>query len=178
MQYIALLRGINVGVHTVKMERLRELFTELGFARVGTYIQSGNVFFEATQTDRQALSQMIEAHLREALGYEVPVCLRTIPELEQIIRSDPFQHITVTPEMRLCIVFCAETIPADLSLPHRSPKGDMEIIHATEHEAFTVWHIINGRPPAGDFKILGKRTTTRFFHTTAKIVEAAKKALA
>ena len=44
--YIALLRGINVGGHTVKMERLRGLFGELGLERVRSYIQTGNVFFE------------------------------------------------------------------------------------------------------------------------------------
>ena len=44
MLYIALLRGINVGGHVVKMERVRELFAELGFTNVRTYIQSGNVF--------------------------------------------------------------------------------------------------------------------------------------
>ncbi|MDQ2744513.1 MAG: DUF1697 domain-containing protein, partial [Chloroflexota bacterium] len=37
--YIALLRGINVGGHNVKMDRLRELFGELGFDHVRSYIQ-------------------------------------------------------------------------------------------------------------------------------------------
>ena len=72
MIYIALLRGINVGGHLVKMERLRDLFMELGFTHVRTYIQSGNVFFETTQTDRKGVSQTIEQHLHQALGYEVP----------------------------------------------------------------------------------------------------------
>src|SRR5690348_9347846 len=104
MIYIALLRGINVGGHTVKMERLRELFTEVGFTHVRTYIQSGNVFFETAQTDRKILTQTIELHLRQSLGYEVPVFLRTIPELEQIVELNPFQHINVTSDMRACVV--------------------------------------------------------------------------
>jgi uncharacterized protein (DUF1697 family) len=176
MIYIALLRGINVGGHVVKMERLRELFTELGFTRVRTYIQSGNVFFETAQADREILTQTIEQHLRQALGYEVPVFLRTIPELEQTIALNPFQRLNVTPDMRLCVVFTSDALPKTLVLPLRSPKNDMEIIHTTDYEAFVVWYLINGRPPAGTgFKILGDRTTTRFFHTTAKILQAAKK---
>jgi Uncharacterized protein conserved in bacteria len=176
MIYTALLRGINVGGHTVKMERLRELFTELGFTHVRSYIQSGNVFFETAQTDRATLTQTIEHHLHQALGYKVPVFLRTIPELEWIVASDPFQHLSVTPDMRLCVVFTSEKIPDTLVLPLRSPKNDMEIVHTTDHEAFIVWYIINGRPPAAQgFKALGDRTTTRFFHTTAKILQAAKK---
>lgn len=176
MTYIALLRGINVGGHIVKMEHLRKLFVELGFTQVRTYIQSGNVFFETEQADREILTQMIEQHLYLALGFKVPVFLRTIPELEQILALDPFQHLNITADMRLCVVFTDETIPGTLDLPLRAPKNDMEIIHTTEHEAFMVWYIINGRPPANyNFSVLGNRTTSRFFHTLAKILQAAKK---
>ena len=176
MIYIALLRGINVGGHMVKMERLRELFVELGFIHVRTYIQSGNVFFETTQTDRKLLTQTIERHLHQALGYEVPVFLRTIPELEQIVAINPFQHLTVTPEMRVCVVFTSEIIPKTLTLPLRSPKKDVEIVQTTDYEAFMIWYLTNGRPPTMQgSNVLGKRTTTRFFHTTVKILQAAKK---
>lgn len=176
MIYIALLRSINVGSHVVKMERLRESFTQLGFTHVRTYIQSGNVFFETAQTNREILTQTIEQHLLQALGYEVPVFLRTIPELEQTVALNPFQHLNVTPEMRLCVMFTSDMIPKTLALPLRSPKNDMEIIHTTDREAFVVWYLTNGRPPAAQrFKAIGDRTTTRFFHTTAKILQAAKK---
>jgi uncharacterized protein (DUF1697 family) len=176
MLYIALLRGINVGGHVVKMERLRELFAELGLTNVRTYIQTGNVFFETEQTGRESLAQTIEQHLYEALGYKVPVFLRTLGEFAEILALDPFKHLEVTPDMRLCVVFTDQTIPATLDLPLRSPKNDMEIIHTTEHEAFMVWYIINGRPPAAyNFKVLGERTTSRFFHTAGKILQAAKK---
>ena len=57
MVYIALLGGINVGGHNVKMEHLRQLFTQLGFADVRSYIQTGNVFFETSQDDRHVLTQ-------------------------------------------------------------------------------------------------------------------------
>lgn len=178
MDYIALLRGINVGGHTVKMDTLRRLFEELGFGNVRSYIQSGNVFFIADEVDRAALAERIERHLRASLGYEVPVCLRTVAELEQVIAADPFRHLTITPDMRLCVMFTNDAIPRDLALPLRSPKGGMEIIATTEHEAFVVWYLKDGRPPAAyEFKeVLGKKTTTRFFHTTAKILAAAKQA--
>ena len=177
MVYVALLRGINVGGHMVKMEHLRELFTELGFAHVRTYIQSGNVFFESSAEDRAALTQAIEQHLRQALGYAVPVFLRTIPELEHVLALDPLNGEPVPADQRLCIVFAANPIRGNLTLPLRSPKGDMEILQVTEREAIVVWYIINGRPPASDdflAKTLGSTLTTRFFHTTAKMVEAAK----
>lgn len=176
VMYVALLRGVNVGGHTVKMERLRDLFAELGCTDVRTYIQSGNVFFETSEANRDVLTSMIERHLRGALGYDVPVFLRTIPELEQVVANDPFRHLSITPDMRTCVTFTSERIPNDLVLPLRSAKSDMEIVYTTEREAYIVWRIIDGRPPAAyTFKALGDKTTTRFFHTTVKILAAAKK---
>lgn len=177
MVYVALLRGINVGGHVVKMDRLRTLFAELGYANVRTYIQSGNVCFETAENNRQLLTQTIEHHLRHALGYAVPVFLRTIPELEAILALDPLNGEKPAPDQRLCILFAANPIPNHLALPLRSPKNDMEILRVTEREAYVMWYLINGRPPASDAfldKTLGSPLTSRFVHTTAKMVEAVK----
>lgn len=177
MRYIALLRGVNVGGHMVKMERLRALFAELGLDGVRTYIQSGNVFFEAADGDRAELTRAIERHLRAALGFEVPAYLRTVPELERTLARSPFTDADIAPDTRLNIVFAASPIPATLTLPAWSTKRDMEIRQVTEREAFVVWYLKDGRPPAsGDFleKTLGSQLTSRFAHTTVKILEAAK----
>ncbi|MFI9272541.1 DUF1697 domain-containing protein [Kitasatospora sp. NPDC052896] len=178
--FIAFLRAVNVGGRVVRMERLRELFAELGLADVRTYIQSGNVFFTAdTGTDRAALSRRIERHLHAALGFEVPTVLRTVPEVEELLAADPFRDVEVTPEVRLSLVFLTEPLPADLELPRRSPRGDLEVIGAAGSTAFVVTRTLDGRPagnPAGVFGPAYRgHGTARFFHTTAKIVAAAKR---
>lgn len=89
-QLIAFLRAINVGGHTVKMDRLRELFVVMGFADVETFIASGNVIFTTPDTDLPSLEQKIESTLREALGYEVATFIRTPAELTEIVRYEPF----------------------------------------------------------------------------------------
>lgn len=82
--YIAFLRGINVGGHIVKMEYLRQLFTDLGLKNVRSYIQSGNVFFDTADiSDWAALTLRIENYLRQTLGYVVPVFLRTAQEVKR-----------------------------------------------------------------------------------------------
>ena len=68
--YVALLRAINITGRTIKMDRLRALFAELGLANVATFIASGNVLFDADGA-AEALETRIEAHLQDALGYEV-----------------------------------------------------------------------------------------------------------
>jgi uncharacterized protein (DUF1697 family) len=175
--YIAFLRGMNVPGRSVKMDQLRALFTELDFQDVRSYIQSGNVFFDTDETDPAEVAAHISAHLRESLGYEVAVCLRTIAQVEAAIALDPFRDLDVTSAMRCCIVFTTEPIAQDLELPLISPKKDMEILHTSEYEAFVLWHLINGKAPAAkgfQERILGKDATTRYFHTVAEMLEAAK----
>ncbi|GAA4846113.1 DUF1697 domain-containing protein [Kitasatospora terrestris] len=178
--YIAFLRAINVGGRTVKMERLRELFTELGLDGVRTYIQSGNVFFSTAETDRAALTARIEAHLAEALGYAVPVMLRTVDEVAEVVDLDPFAAVEVTPDLRLCVLFLSEPLPDGTEFPIHSPKGDWDILGATPGAAFAVVHLRNGRLGTDPSTCLPKtyagRTTARFFHTTVKILAAARKA--
>jgi uncharacterized protein (DUF1697 family) len=89
-RYVALLRAINVGGHTVKMDRLRALFTELGFTGVETFIASGNVIFETPRLDIAVLEHEIEDRLRKKLGYDVATFLRTPRELAAVVAQQPF----------------------------------------------------------------------------------------
>jgi uncharacterized protein (DUF1697 family) len=69
-QYIALLRGVNVGGITVKSADLRTVFEELGYDGVRTVLASGNVVFESpSRTARGTLKRRIEAALRDRFGY-------------------------------------------------------------------------------------------------------------
>lgn len=88
--YIAFLRAINVGRHnTVKMDFLRHLFQSLGFSNVETFIAGGNVMFETTSKNAQALEREIEESLRQALGYAVTTFIKTGTELAAIDNYKP-----------------------------------------------------------------------------------------
>lgn len=87
--YIALLRGINVGGHRVKMNVLREHFAGLGHEDVWTFIASGNVGFSTERDDRTALASEIEQYLARVLGFEVATFLRTVDELGEVLAVDP-----------------------------------------------------------------------------------------
>lgn len=81
-KYVAFLRGINVGGHkSVTMDELSRAFVSLGFRNVRTHIQSGNVIFETASANRVALTRQIKKALRQLLGDEVAVFLRTIRSL-------------------------------------------------------------------------------------------------
>lgn len=89
-RYIAFLRAINVGGRNVKMDRLRRLFADMGFANVETFIASGNVIFDAETGDAVALERTIQEGLQVSLGFRVDTFVRTPEELAAIAAAWPF----------------------------------------------------------------------------------------
>lgn len=90
--YISMLRGINVsGSNKVRMTDLKLLYEELGFNEVITYIQSGNVIFKSSlKTTDLILTNKIEHAITDKFKLNVPVIIRSINELKNIISSNPF----------------------------------------------------------------------------------------
>src|SRR5262245_61029712 len=114
-RHIAFLRAINVGGHTVKMATLCELFEELGFTDVSTFIASGNVIFNAPGKNTAALEKKIETHLEKALGYEVKTFVRNLPELAALAAHKAFPEARVKTAGAFCVGFLAEPLsPAAL----------------------------------------------------------------
>ncbi len=103
-KYIALLRAINVGGHTVKMDYLRRLFEDLGLANVETFIASGNVIFESKTKNSELLERKIEKHLEETLGYEVVTFIRTIEEAKEVANYKSFPEVELNAEGNILYV--------------------------------------------------------------------------
>lgn len=90
MRWIAFFRGINVGgKNAVKMAELKRLFEECGFSRVQTYIQSGNVLFDAG-ADEEWLRDTIEGAFARRFGFPSDIVLRTADALAALIAALPF----------------------------------------------------------------------------------------
>jgi len=90
-QYAAFLRGINVGGHRISSGDLRARFEELGFEDVSTFRASGNVVFATAAAEPPTETAVrIEAGLAAALGYAVPVFLRSESEIQAMAAHRPF----------------------------------------------------------------------------------------
>jgi uncharacterized protein (DUF1697 family) len=87
---VAFLRAVNVGKRKVVNARLVELFGELGYTDVWTYINSGNVVFDAPGS-RAALETTIGAAIEDDVGFEVTTFVRTARELRTIRDERPFE---------------------------------------------------------------------------------------
>ena len=91
-KYIAFLRAINVGGHTVKMDYLKKLFEKMNFEKIETFIASGNVVFETKSKTVDSIKKKIETELERSLGYRVATFIRTANELKEVSEYKPFKE--------------------------------------------------------------------------------------
>ncbi|MEE9413907.1 MAG: DUF1697 domain-containing protein [Acidimicrobiales bacterium] len=173
-RYVSLLRGINVaGRNKVPMAELRDLHELLGHGNVISYIQSGNVIFDAPKTKLSELSTTIEKAIAGRFGFEVPVVMRTAEQIELAIAASPFDDGHAAPNWRFI---------AFLSEPPSQTEFDGEVFAP---DVFTVEgdhaHVLlpNGAAKSKLTtnyleKALGVRATLRNHNTVNKIIGLAQ----
>jgi uncharacterized protein (DUF1697 family) len=133
-RYIAFLRGINVGGHTVKMDDLRRVFEDLDLAQVDTFITSGNVIFEADVGDAGPLAQRIEGNLRATLGYEVATFLRSDAEVARIADYQPFPDVEPRDGDTAYVAFLREAPSAATRRAVLALANDTDHLHLHQRE--------------------------------------------
>lgn len=90
MKYVALLRGVNVGGKAaINMRELAGVFEAAGMAGVKTYINSGNVVFEASSKDRAKLTRALESAIEKHFGLSVRVLVKSRDEIASIVAALP-----------------------------------------------------------------------------------------
>jgi len=140
-RFVAFLRGINVGGHIVKKETLHAAFASLGFRKVFTYKQSGNVIFEAEVADTAELKLKIEEKLESTLGFSVPTVLRSMMYLRSIVEREPFKFPSIEGASLLVTLLPDPPPPVFSSLlPLTIPKSTAKVIGASGNEIYSVTH--------------------------------------
>lgn len=171
-RFIAFLRAINVGGHTVKMESLRRLFESFGFSEVETFIASGNVIFSTTAQDTAVLESRISAGLRGLLDFEVAAFIRTAEELAQIATYQPFPQAELDAAVANNIIFLPGPLddPAKQMLMKLTTDIDRLSVHARQ-----VYWLCHRRQSQSTFsnavleKTLGVKSTIRGVNTIQKL---------
>lgn len=157
------------------MEHLRALFEALGFAKVETFIASGNVIFETRARDDAALEKKIEAHLQKALGYEVKTFVRSDAEVAAIACYQPFKPALMKQAVALNVAFLAEPLSDEAE---RKLQGlfrtDIDEFHAHGRELY--W-LCRRRQSESEFsnavleRALKLRATFRSITTVTRLAE-------
>lgn len=88
--FVALLRGINVsGQKLIHMAALKDSFGALGLDNVQSYLQSGNLVFQAGRTTPTKLAQSIKTRIADDFKHDVEVLVLATKELNFIANSNP-----------------------------------------------------------------------------------------
>ncbi|KHD43910.1 DUF1697 domain-containing protein [Streptococcus hongkongensis] len=88
MDYILLLRGINVGGnHSVKMAELTVDLTNLGLDQVTSYINSGNLFFTSKKS-KEKIQELLESYFSQSYAFPIPFIV-----LQHQSYLDEFSHL-------------------------------------------------------------------------------------
>jgi uncharacterized protein (DUF1697 family) len=174
---ISFLRGINVGGHKpIKMEDLRNAFESMGFQKVFTLLASGNVIFDVPKSSSSSLKKKIEEGLKKEFGQEIGIITRTIEEIRELVDSNPFKKIKVTPQTRLYVTFLSEKPKTKLKIPYADSTGAFKILRVTDSEVFSVLVLSPSFHTTELMRIIekeyGKNVTTRNWNTVVKLTRS------
>ncbi len=174
--YIALLRGVNVGGNMLKMDRLRELCAKLGMQNVRTYVQSGNVVFQAQGSGAQ-WAELLERKLMGETRLPVTVIVRSAAEMAAILAGNPFLKEKGIDTARLHVTFLQQASAKSAVDSLANLKAGLDRLRCIGKEIYL--HCPNGY---GQTKLsnnalekaLGVKATTRNWNTVQKLCEMAK----
>ncbi len=175
-EWVALLRGVNVGGVTIRSADLAALLRdELGFDDVRTVLASGNATFQtdAAPSTRTKLKASIEAALRTRFGYDAWIVLVTRAEVERAIAEFPFD--AEVDSRQPWVIFGSDEAVLD-ELVETAASFDSEADPIGRGRGVIYWHPLKGTSVDTPFaKLLARSayrstTTNRNLRTLRKIV--------
>ncbi len=165
-KFLIFLRGINVGGNNrVPMKQLAECLTRLGFEKVKTHNNTGNIYLK---TDREEIKLFLEEELKKEFGFEIGVIVRRYGEVEGLVGENPFKGEWPKKDTSWNVSF--------LESRSRHIFSEKQVILQTDTEIFWL-HKKGGHdsPFEKSFeKKIGALVTTRTWGTVVKCVEMAK----
>lgn len=169
--YVALLRGVNVGQNLLKMERLRELCAQIGMKNVRTYVQSGNVVFQA-EGAASKWAQALERKLAGETRLPVTVVVKTAAEMNSVLATNPFLKEKGIDAARLHVTFLQQA-PAKSAVEALAKiKAGLDRFRWLGSGIYLHCPEGYGRSKLANTaieKVLGMRATTRNWKTIGKL---------
>jgi uncharacterized protein (DUF1697 family) len=179
IQYLALLRGINVGgKNIIKMVDLKACFESMGLLNVVTYIQSGNVLFQSDEKDKKVLTDKIEKGLSKTFKYEARLVIISYKELRDIVNEAPRGFGKDAETYRYDVIFLKEPLTSKEAMKSVKIKEGVDSAHAGK-DALYFSRLIAKASSSYLTKIIGlpvyKNMTIRNWNTTTKLLAMMEK---
>lgn len=135
-RYVAFLRGMNLGRRRIKNPELCAAFEEIGFTNVSAFLASGNVIFDAEDSDPTEVGAAIEVGLKTSLGYEVPTFLRTADEVKSIAAHNPFADVTSERTGKLQVALMGEAATQSKRDAALELSNDNDLLEIADKELY------------------------------------------
>lgn len=169
-----LLRGINVGGNKiVKMAAWKQLYEEMGYGRVRTLLQSGNLVFDwdgaATRPD---LLARLEKTFADRFGFMADHMLRDGAELMAAIRDNPFPDAAENAPSHLLVFFLSGVPDAAGMAKLEALKGGPDRLHLSGDTLYMHFQEGVGKAVLDPVKVLraaGVTGTSRNWTTLGKL---------
>ena len=172
MRFVGLLRAVNVGGRTsLKMADLCAAAEGLGYTKVKTLLQSGNLVFEASGK-ADALEKALEAALKRQCGLEIDFVVRSAREVAAVIKANPFPTEATTDPGHLVVVFLKDRVMAKAVEAVQGSVRGREVVRHRGRELYITYPDGIGRSKltgAVIEKKLGVRGTARNWNTVTKL---------
>ena len=169
--YVAMLRSVNAGGNPLKMQWLRDVCAELGFADVQTYLQSGNLVL-SSKLGADAVAKKLKARIDGQTRLPVPVFVRTAAEIKSIVDGNPFLKRKGIDASKLHVTFVGA--PAESPDPARFDKlaGTRDEYRLAGREVYLHCPINYGQTKLSNAaieRVLGPATTRNWNTVTALV---------
>jgi uncharacterized protein (DUF1697 family) len=174
MRYLALFRGINVGLSKrVSMADLKDGFEAAGMTAVQTYINSGNVIFSTDIVDRAHLIGLLREAVRARTGLDADLQLRDAHDLAAVVEAMPADWRN-DDAMRCDVVFLQADVDRASLLEELGPRPGIE--DAIHVPGALIWRVDRADAARSRrTKMMGtplySRVTIRNCNTTRKLLE-------
>lgn len=170
--YVLFLRGINVGGHKkVSMAELKKILSDLGYNKIKTFLNSGNVVFEASGKLKKIHSD-INAKLAQSFDFEVNSILRNSKDVLAMATSQIFANTKLKKEIRLYVSFLAKKNNAKIKIPYVSPDKSFKILKVENLNIYSVLDLSKSKTTEAMAVLereFGSDITTRNYNTIVKI---------
>ena len=105
----------------VSMMALKQCFLSLGYSHVRTYINSGNIVFQATEENPRAIEERIETALRKTFTLEVRVIVLSETDMANIVQAIPAAWQTTTHKCNVIFLHHSIDTPRIVASFHLQP---------------------------------------------------------
>ena len=175
MKWAAMLRGINLGKRTLVKADLIGAAEDAGFSDARTLLASGNLVFEAGDTEPQTIERKLHEAVAARTGIKSEVFVRNLAQFQKLIAANPFPEVGRERGSQLLVIFHSEPVPKAEIARVREVYDGPERLEAVGHELFIDYPEGMGRskldPAMAKLKLKLPRGTGRNWNTVGKLAD-------